>query len=134
LHCLDPLERGSRQTYFARKLRECLLAAFFLEKFRKFSSKLVAHFDRVRWRGGIGRRAGLKIQQLPILSDYLRLKANRDFHRQNELLVRIVAVSRGCHKKAESRTKVEQRGSVPSHALPTRARAGACPSARDCWL
>jgi hypothetical protein len=48
LHHFDPLERRSRQTYFARKLRERLLAAFFLEKFREFFSKLIAHFDSVR--------------------------------------------------------------------------------------
>jgi hypothetical protein len=89
-------------------------------------------FYLISRRGGIGRRgrAGLKIQQLPIVSDYLRLKANRDFHRQNELLVRIVAVSRGCHKKAESRTKVEQRGSVPFTRPPyarTRGRVTLCP-------
>jgi hypothetical protein len=34
------------------------------------------------WRNG--RRNGLKIQKSPILSDYLRLKADRDLHRQNE--------------------------------------------------
>ena len=48
LHHFDPLERRSRQTCFARKLCECLLAAFFLEKFREFFPKLVAHLDSVR--------------------------------------------------------------------------------------
>ena len=32
-------------------------------------------------RGGIGRRAGLKIQKSPLLSGYLSLKAGHDFHR-----------------------------------------------------
>jgi hypothetical protein len=48
LHHFDPLERRSRQTYFARKLCERLLAAFFLEKFREFFSELVTHLDSVR--------------------------------------------------------------------------------------
>ena len=57
-------------------------------------------------RGGIGRRAGLKIQKSPILSGYLSLKADHDFHRENELFSENSGEYRGTARRSP---KVEQK-------------------------
>ena len=46
-----------------------------------FALEFVASNFPQRRRGGIGRRAGLKIQKSPILSGYFSLNADRVFHR-----------------------------------------------------
>jgi hypothetical protein len=62
------------------------------------------HFRR--WRGGTGRRAGLKIQERPILSGQLSLNAIHDFHRE----IRRLPVNSGDPRVTVLRTpKVEQK-------------------------